>query len=314
MEKIYNLIRHYNKNATDNSIKFYTSNIILVAKGLGVKPESITPSIFKNLNDIYKSLESQKLNTIKNKLVSIYMYLLASGYNKDIIEQYNDKIYILLSKIRNQNNKMEWTDTEKNKVISMDDLMIMLSRMRDELPKDMDTFKLIDKMMKYLTVKIYASYPMRNELADMKIYLDGQKFSEDKNINYMIINPKNMVCKIMLFNFKTKKEGDIKFQIDDKDLIEMIYHYYLNCKKYFENNEKEYEHWFLFRRDFSKMNRNELTKYLINIFDSEIGKKISTTMLRKIATSSLIDIEKFKRMAYIQGHSINTALGSYSKF
>lgn len=62
------------------------------------------------------------------------------------------------------------------------------------------------------------------------------------------------------------------------------------------------------------MSRNVLTKFLLTIFEHEIGKKISTTMLRKITTSSLIDTAKFKKLAYIQGHSVGTALNTYSKF
>lgn len=317
MEKtIFDKIRHYNKNATDTSIKFYTSNIILVAKALGHNKDDISPSIFKNVNDVYKSLDSQSLNTIKNKLVAVYMYLQACGYNKDVIDQYNDKIYILLGKVRNQQAKMEWSDKEKNNVITMDDLMLILSRMRDSLSKDLDTFKSIDKMMRYLCLKVYASYPMRNDMADMKIYTNSEfnNITENKDINYMIVNPKTMECKVILNNFKTKKEGIVNFPIEDKDLVEMIYNYYIACKKFYEYNEHDYDHWFLWKRDYLKMSRNVLTKFLISIFENEINKKISTTMLRKITTSALIDTAKFKKMAYIQGHSIGTALASYAKF
>jgi hypothetical protein len=317
MEKtIFDKIRHYNKNATDTSLKSYSSNIVLVAKALGVNKDDITPSVFKNLNTVYKALESQSLNTIKNKLVAVYMYLQACGYNKDVIEQYNDKIYMLLGKVRNQTAKMEWSDKEKDKLITMDDLMLILSRMRDELSKDLDTFKSIEKMMRYLCLKVYASYPMRNDMADMKIYTDSEfnNIKEDNDINYMVINPKNMGCKIILNNFKTKKEGVVSFPIEDDDLVKMILNYYIACKKFYEYNDHQYEHWFLWKRDYIKMSRNVLTKFLISIFENEIGKKISTTMLRKITTSSLIDTAKFKKMAYIQGHSVNTALSSYAKF
>lgn len=317
MEKtIFDKIRHYNKNATDGSIKFYVSNIILVAKALGHSKDAITPTIFKNVNDVYKSLNDQSLNTIKNKLVAVYMYLQACGYTKDVIDQYNDKIYILLGKVRNQTAKMEWSDTEKDKLITMDDIMILLSRMRDGLPKDLDTFKSIDKMMRYLCLKVYASYPMRNDMADMQVYTNSEfkNIKEDKDINYMVIDPKDMECKIILNNFKTKREGIVTFPIEDEDLIKMLYQYYLACKIYYEINDRQYDHWVLFKKDYGKMSRNVLTKFLINIFENEIGKKISTTMLRKITTSSLIDTAKFKKMAYIQGHSVGTALGSYAKF
>jgi hypothetical protein len=317
MEKtIFDKIRHYNKNATDGSIKFYVSNIILVAKSLGHAKDAITPTIFKNVTDVYKSLDTQSLNTIKNKLVAVYMYLQACGYNKDVIEQYNDKIYILLGKVRNQTAKMEWSSNEKDNLITMDDIMLILSRMRDDLPKDLDTFKSIDKMMRYLCLKVYANYPMRNDMADMKIYTNSEfkNIKEDKDINYVVIDPKDMECKIILNNFKTKREGIVTFPIEDKDLVKMLYQYYLACKTYYEINDRQYDHWILFKKDYTKMSRNVLTKFLISIFENEIGKKISTTMLRKITTSSLIDTAKFKKMAYIQGHSIGTALASYAKF
>lgn len=317
MEKtIFNKIRDFNKNATDVSISLYTRNVMSVAKLLGVKPEDVKPSIFKNIKDVMKALEHQSIYTQQNKIVAVYLYLQSCGYDKDVIIEYNDKIFMLAGKGRAKSSSMQWSEKEKEKVVSMDEIMIMLSRMRDELPKDLDTFKSIEKMMKYLCIKIYSGYPMRNDMADMQIYSDTEfkNIKEDKDINYMVINPKNMECKIILNNFKTKKEGEIDFAIDDKDLIKMIYDYYLACKKYYENNERDYNHYFLFKRDYLKMSRNVLTKFLLAIFENEIGKKISTTMLRKITTSSLIDTAKFKKLAYIQGHSVGTALNTYSKF
>lgn len=317
MEKlIFDKIRHYNKNATDVSIKLYTRNVILTAKALGFKPEDIKPEIFKDISKVMKTLETNSIYTISNKIVAVYLYLLSMGYNKEITDEYNDKIYMLSGKAKAKSSSMEWSDKEKDKLITMDDIMLILSRMRDGLPNDLDTFKSIDKMMRYLCLKVYAHYPMRNDMADMKIYTDSEfnNITEDKDINYMVINPKTMGCKIILNNFKTKKEGIVTFPIEDKDLVEMIYKYYTACKKFYEYNDHQYEHWFLWKRDYIKMSRNVLTKFLISIFENEIGKKISTTMLRKITTSSLIDTAKFKKMAYIQGHSIGTALSSYAKF
>jgi hypothetical protein len=94
----------------------------------------------------------------------------------------------------------------------------------------------------------------------------------------------------------------------------MIYKYYIACKKYYDLKNIEFEHWFLFKKDLSAISRNLLTKIFLNTFSEEIGKKISTTIIRKITTSSLIDIEKFRKLAMIQGHSLGTALSSYSKF
>lgn len=316
MEKIiFDKLRSHNKNAGDSSLKMYSSNIILVSKSLGVSPENIKPEVFKDVKKVMKVIEHQSLNTQKNKLVSVYMYLLATGYHKEVIDDYNDKIYILLGKVRNNQAKMEWSDKEKGNVISMDEYMLMLSRMYDELPKDMDTFKSLEKYMKYLTVKIYKEYPMRNDVSDMKIYNDNEykNIKQDKDFNYMVINPKTMSCKVILNNFKTKKEGEIDFNINDKDLVEMIYNYYIACKKYYDTNDRDFEHWFLWKKDYTKMSRNLLTKYLINIFEHEIGKHISTTLIRKLTTTSMIN-PALKELSRIQGHSLSTAIQSYAKF
>jgi hypothetical protein len=52
---------------------------------------------------------------------------------------------------------------------------------------------------------------------------------------------------------------------------------------------------------------------MTSIFENEINKKISTTTLRKIITSSLVS-PKFQAMAKLQGHSIGTAINNYTKF
>jgi hypothetical protein len=317
MNKIFDIIKHYNKSATDSSITLYSRNVILTAKALGFKPEEIKPEIFKDIKKVMKVLEEHSIYTQANKITAIYMYLMAMGYNKDVIQDYNDKMYLLSGKSKAKSGTMQWTDKEKdNKVVSVDELMLMLDRMRKELPSDLNTFRSIDKYMKYLLCKIYINYPMRNDISDMKIYTDSEfkNITEDKDINYMVVNPKSMDCYIKLNNFKTKKEGNIKFDIDDKDLVEMIYKYYIACKKFFESNDRDYEHWFIFKnKDYSQMSRNLLTKYMTSIFENEINKKISTTTLRKIITSSLVS-PKFQAMAKLQGHSIGTAINNYTKF
>jgi hypothetical protein len=317
MEKeIFNKLRSHNKSASDSSLKMYASNVLIVCKALGHDIKDCSPSIFNKPEEVFKLLEKQSMNTYKNKLVSVYVYLLACGYNKDIIEKYNDKIYILLSKIRNEKEKMEWNPKEKEKVISMDEIQIVLSRLHDELPDELDTYKNLEKYMKYLTLKIYSSYPLRNDISDAQIYTDSEykNIDTDENINYIILNPKNMKTEIILNNFKTKKSmGVVKFPIDDKSLNTILYKYYLKSKEYYNDNDRDYNHYFLFKRDYTKMSRNLFSMFLNGIFEHETGRRVGSSMLRKIVSSSLLDIEKFRKMAYIQGHSVQEALASYVK-
>ena len=134
----------------------------------------------------------------------------------------------------------------------------------------------------------------------------------NKDFNYMVID--DDVIKFYINKYKTNKtHGTIDFQIKDKDLINIILKYYKNVKQYYEDNNKDFEGWFLFKRDLNPMSRNLFTHWLQNLFKSEIDKKISSSMLRKITTSSLLDIKKFKELARIQGHTLSEALSAYTK-
>jgi len=82
-------------------------------------------------------------------------------------------------------------------------------------------------------------------------------------------------------------------------------HSYLIPEKYFNN-------WLLFKHNYEPMNRNDYTKLMNKTFEST-GKKISTTLIRKMVVSDLYPVEKMKKLSSIMGHSIKTAVTDYAK-
>lgn len=318
MNNIYDDLRKFNKSASDSSINMYAKNIIFIANQLGHKPEDIKPTIFKNIDDVLNLLKSQSINTQKNKLVSILVYLQSKGFNADVIEKYNNMIYSLLGKLKIQTDKNEWNDKEKKKggEMSMDELTLLTVSLKKELTNDFKTYKDFEKYINYIIVSLCIQFPLRNDYAECKMYLikDYNGLKDKTQFNYMVIDNDNNVIKFYINKYKTVKSyGVIEFQTKDKELNDIIYKYYINVKKYYENNNKIFEYWFLFKKDFEPMTRNYYSKYLMNVFYTNTGYKLTSNLLRKITTSDLINVKAFKNLAKIQGHSLDMAMNVYSK-
>ena len=312
-KKIYDEIRFFNKNASESTIKMYVLNVMTVCKGLGYNIDECKPSIFKNTKAVFDLIEKQSMNTQKNKLVAILVYLQSRGYDKDVIELYNNRIYMLLGKLRNQTDKNEWNDKEKDKLISMEELTLLIVTLKKQLPSVINNYSDLNKYMRYIIVALSINYPLRNDWAEMKM-VSKEEFKNNKDYNFMVIDKEEGNIKCYVNKYKTvKSHGSIEFECNDKEIVDIIAKYYKNVKEYYDEKNKIFDHWLLFKRDFEPMSRNLYTKFLQEIFYSETGKKISSSMLRKIITSSLIDIKKFKEMAKLQGHSINVAMSSYVK-
>jgi hypothetical protein len=88
--------------------------------------------------------------------------------------------------------------------------------------------------------------------------------------------------------------------------------YLKGVKEYYSDSDDEFDHWFLFNEDRKKLTRNDYTRLLQKAF-KETGKTISSSLIRKIVASDLIDVDKLKKNAYIEGHSVKTMLNTYVK-
>lgn len=316
MNKIYNDLRLFNKSATDSSIKMYSNNIIIISKSLGYNIDDIKPSIFKNIDDVLDLLKSQSLNTQKNKLVSILVYLQSQGYDAKIIDKYNNMIYSLLGKLKIETDKNEWDDREikKGAKMSVDELVLLSVNLKKELG-GFNNIKDFFKYMDYIILSLNLKFPLRNDWAEMKMIQSSEydKLKDKTQFNYMVIDS-NDIIKFYINKYKTvKSHGVIKFNSSDKELNNIIISYYENVKKFYNQNNKIFENWLLFKRDLEPMTRVYYSKYLMDIFYKHTGFKITASILRKIITSSLINIKAFKSMAALQGHTVSEAMAAYSK-
>jgi hypothetical protein len=314
-QSIYDVIRKYNKSASESTLKIYALNILKLFKDLDTEPKNDNHEVFEDVDKVLKMLDEQKLsvNTLKNKISSIITYLLSNGSDKQIIQKYSKRVDELTKKINETKDKMEWNDKEEHNLESISTLKEYIKSMKDKLPNSFNKYSDYLQYMKYLAGAFYLTYPLRSEMADMKIYYKSEydKLKEDDNeTNYLILNPKTKKAYVILNKFKTKKTyGTITFDINEPELIATFDKYYQNCKK----NIKDYDNYILFKHDLEKFSRNDFTKFMNSVFSST-GKKISVNMIRKMVLSEEVyNVPKIKEMSHIMGHSIKTQISNYVK-
>lgn len=314
-EYLFKLIREYNPSASDSSIKMYVQNIEKIYKDIGEPAGSFDLAILKDYDKIINEFDKKEYskNTYKNKLSSIITFLLASGVDKKIVSKYSDKADALASKIDREKAKMEWTEKEKENILSMDELNDYLESMKEKLPKKIETFKDIHSYQLYLCGAFHLEFPLRNEISDTQIYYTDEynKIKHNDDINYFVIDKKKNTMKCILNNYKTKKtNGVIEFIVDDNELVKLFIKYYQASQKYFE--DVEYHHWLLYDNKGKKLSRNDYTRFLNRVFDGT-GNTIGASLIRKIVLSSIYPVEKIKQMSKIMGHSIKSEINDYVK-
>jgi hypothetical protein len=311
-KQIFDKIRSYKPDATKSTIDSYVFYVLKVCRDMGYTNEECKPSIFNDTKKVIDLVSSQSMNTQKTKLNAIVVYLKACKYNEDIIEKYSFVIYKLLNKLRKVSDTMEWNDKEKEKLISIKELQLLVHKLKTELPESINNINDIQKYMDYIIVAITMEFPSRNDMSDAKIIKDGND-TDDKEFNYLVLE-KNKI-KIFLNKYKTQKTyGEQSYEIDDKPLYNNIMKYYDGIQSYYKSNNKKFDSFLLFNlKNLEKLNRNQYTKYLTKLFEENTGKAISSGMIRKIITSSLID-PSFVEMSKKQQHSASEAFKSYVKF
>jgi hypothetical protein len=311
-KQIFDKIRSYKPDATKSTIDSYVFYVLKVCRDMGYTNEECKPSIFNDTKKVIDLVSSQSMNTQKTKLNAIVVYLKACKYNEDIIEKYSFVIYKLLNKLRKVSDTMEWNDKEKEKLISIKELQLLVHKLKTELPQSINNINDIQKYMDYIIVAITMEFPSRNDMSDAKIIKDGND-TDDKEFNYLVLE-KNKI-KIILNKYKTQKTyGEQSYEIDNKPLYNNIMKYYDGIQSYYKSNNKKFDSFLLFNlKNLEKLNRNQYTKYLTKLFEDNTGKAISSSMVRKIITSSLID-SSFVEMAKKQQHSASEAFKSYVKF
>lgn len=294
------------KTATLNN---YIRNINLLSKRITGK-EFKSVAFLKEFSKVKQELKKISLSTQKTYLASIIVALDAIDAKDDtILNKYKVLLQDTKSVYNEDKNGREKNAREKEDWLTIKDLEKVLKKLgREVRERNIGNKEELNKAdMKLLQQFVVASLylldndPRRNVYATMEIIKEGDKTEKGKN--YLIVKGRNKKY------FYIQDQKSKKFKEPQKLAVNSKLNKVLNLwLKY--NTSK---HLILDSRG-NKMNRNQLTKYLNKIF-SGTGKKISTTMIRKIFLSNEYGstLSNMEETAKNMGHTTKTAQKNYIK-
>ena len=300
MTSLKDKIKVLKPNLKDSSVNLYLTNLKKIYRDIECEGRKEICN-FDNLNfldnyeRVMESLADQNLNTKKNRLIAVVVSLQATKANPKLIEKYTREMIDLANQSNEQYKKQEKTDKQKENWVEYQDLVrlanSMLSRLKKHsiLSKDELTRAEYNLLQEYIVLRFYLSFPLRNDLADVRIISD--KSEDNKKDNFLLVDGNDI--SLLLNDYKTVKTfGPQEYKIDKK--FSKIIRIFLkhNTSGFFITKTNRTE----------AITPNGITKLLNRLFLRELDKKISTSMIRHITATydkrndkTLAELEELKR-------------------
>ena len=317
---IEKLLKKVKPNASDTTIKSYSSNIKILYKLLNSNNTEIKNLKFlENPNQILSLLSNKVNSTIKNYLNSIVVLLKSDEekYEK-LIEKYSNEIKKIQNKMEefyDQNIKSEkqsknWVEYDKIVALYNQYKKDYNSLIKKNSVEDIQKSKIKKDLVKdTVLLALYSGVyfpPVRNDFNEMEVINEGE--SMDNKKNYMVLMDNNTI-KFVFNEFKTSKsKGSQEIVIKNKTLIDLLL-------KHIEIHDKDF---LLINSQGNPLTANGLTKQLNTIFKREFDKSISSSLLRNIYISHMYNDKNLssgdkKKLAEKMLHTKGIAEDVYNK-
>tara|TARA_Y100001972_G_scaffold99754_1_gene123864 strand:+ start:943 stop:1911 length:969 start_codon:yes stop_codon:yes gene_type:complete len=298
----------------ENTLKQYVINLNKLQKIYDTdgydflqKPEDVMDKI--------SDLHYLSQRNILNAIIVLLMALNHDEKYDDLLEEYGKLRDDLNDKYSDEQKSGVISDKQSKNFATTEEIFNMINKMAEDLKpikkksKDNITKKEMQLLQAYTLFNIYARMPFRNDVAGMMAINQAQykKLSDEekKQNNYLVVPSKGQIY-FVLNKYKTsKKYEELDLPIEDPNLRKIL-RYYLKMNGM----------GILFKTSTGKpLTRTELSKVLLKYSEKYMGKKISTTLLRKIYLSSKYgnmkkELEKDNK---VMGHSKQVALDTYVK-
>ncbi len=314
------LLKKVKPNASDTTIKSYSSNIKILYKLLNSNNTEIKNLKFlENPNQILSLLSNKVNSTIKNYLNSIVV-LLKSDEDKyeKIIAKYSEEIKKIQNKMEEEYDKNIKSEKQEKNWVDYDKIVALYNQykkdynslMKKNSVEDIQKSKIKKDLVKdTVLLALYSGVyfpPVRNDFNEMEIVNEGESMNNKKN--YMVLMNNNTI-KFVFNEFKTaKSKGSQEILVKNKTLIDLLL-------KHTEIHDKEF---LLINSQGNPLTANGLTKQLNAIFKREFDKSISSSLLRNIYISHMYNNKNLsngekKKLAEQMLHTKGIAEDVYNK-
>ena len=284
-EDIKSLIKQSRPNISNSSINTYISSLTYLYKKTENKDDFNSLKFLFDFDGIFKILKDINITTRKTRLTSIVVALKAlpkSDKTDKLIEKYT----AIMDKVAEEYNNFIKTQTKTKRQsdnwVEVEDIDKVTNRLFNRIEeKELRNKSELSKkdyglLQEYVVLRLYSSYPIRNDFATT-LYLSQKEYIKlkDKTKENYIVNDGSKYT-IYLNKYKNSKFlGNRKYEVDKK-LTKVL-------DIWFKFNKSKY---LLTKTDRERMlGSNSLTKLLTKIFERELNKKISTSMMRHIRST-----------------------------
>lgn len=294
----------------EDTIKEITKkNYVSKIYNFHIKNENIN---LENENDIIshctKNFNEYKITSLMGIISALIIYLQAKKQTYKLLLNYLFAIQKDYKKQLSKKNKKESTNW-----IKYNDLVKFALKKYSELKiYKYDKNLYLENLKECLVIFLYVFLPPRRNDYKEIYYITEFKFNKlcnIKNKNYLVYSKEKLY-----FSFNDYKTystyGEQIIDIDNKKLKILLY----------RNRKLDKKHNLVFYNENDKpMTSSEFTRFINTAF-IETGKKISSSLLRKIFISNHINIQNVKNnmqtaegIAYKMAHSLNTQQNIYFK-
>ena len=280
-----------------------TKNTELVAKYLDhIKSEKkLSDGTITTYTNIGKNLDFsimlsqktliQKLKELYNNPNTLQLYL-----NMIIlIRRYNNEPTDMLVKLRNSLRDDIIKIRKEN-----------LSELNDKLPTKSYIIEQLNNMsgIRFVLNYLIIHHALRNKDMNLLI-IESEKSMDDENQNYMVINKKKKMIKLVINNYKTEdKYGTKEIKITDSD-------FYKNVLKLY--NEKDSKFLMQLKNGDEIKSISTLNDKILNLTIEKLGQN----KLVKIVIKDLINNKSFDKLEQLsrdRGTSLEVLLKSYNLY
>ena len=281
-DDIRKLIKQSRPNLSDSSINTYISSLYHLYKKSGDESDFNSLKFLFDYDEITKLLKNMPDTTKKTRLTAIVVAL-KSLPKKENTAKLIEKYTALMEEVAEQYNNFIKTQTKTKRQAdnwaTVEDIDKVTNRLFNRIQeRELRTKTELSKkdyglLQEYVVLRLYSSFYVRNDLATT-LYLSQKEYDKLKDKtkeNYIVKDGSKYT--IYLNKYKNSKFlGSREYPVDKK-LTKVL-------DIWFKFNKSKY---LLTKTDRERMlGSNSLTKLLTKLFERELNKKISTSLLRHI--------------------------------